>query len=174
MSKLKRFLSITVMVMTVVVMSGLTSVPSADAAAQAGDLIKMDGVSAVYYLGEDGKRYVFPDSTTYFTWYSDFSSVITVPSSELQSYPLGGNVAIRPGTNLAKITTDPTVYAVEPDGTLRSIVSEANAIDLFGSDWASRVVDVPDAFFVNYDIQDPLNEGEYPVGTLVQEEGSSD
>jgi hypothetical protein len=161
------------MVMTVVVMSGAVVAPT-NAAAQAGDLIKMDGLSAVYYLGDDGQRYVFPNETTYMSWYSDFSGVVTVPSSELQSYPIGGNVTMRPGTNLVKITTDPTVYAVEPGGELRSIVSEENAIDLYGADWADRVVDVPDAFFVNYEQGSALTEGEYPTGTLVQEEGGSD
>jgi hypothetical protein len=161
------------MVMTVVVMSGAVVAPT-NAAAQAGDLIKMDGLSAVYYLGDDGQRYVFPNESTYFSWYSDFSGVVTVPSSELQSYPIGGNVTMRPGTNLVKITTDPTVYAVEPGGELRSIVSEDNAKDLYGDNWASRVVDVPDAFFVNYEQGSALTVGEYPTGTLVQEEGSSD
>jgi len=163
------------MVMTVVVMSGAVVAPEkASAAAQAGDLIKMDGLSAVYYLGDDGQRYVFPNSSTYMSWYSDFSGVVTVPSSELQSYPIGGNVTMRPGTNLVKITTDPTVYAVEPGSELRSIVSEENAIDLYGADWADKVVDVPDAFFVNYDKKSALTEGEYPTGTLLQEEGGSD
>jgi len=134
----------------------------------------MDGLSAVYYLGDDGQRYVFPNTSTYMSWYSDFSGVVTVPSTELQSYPIGGNVTMRPGTNLVKITTDPTVYAVEPGGELRSIVSEENAIDLYGADWASRVVDVPDAFFVNYEKGSALTVGEYPTGTIVQEEGSSD
>jgi hypothetical protein len=73
-----------------------------------------------------------------------------------------------------KITTDPTVYAVEPGGELRSIVSEENAIDLYGEDWADMVVDVPDAFFVNYDKKSALTTGEYPTGTIVQEEGGSD
>jgi hypothetical protein len=100
--------------------------------------------------------------------------VVTVPSSELQSYPIGGNVTMRPGTKLVKITTDPTVYAVEPGGELRSIVSEENAIDLYGANWASMVVDVPDSFFVNYEVGSALTAGEYPTGTLVQEEGSSD
>jgi hypothetical protein len=161
------------MVMTVVVMSGAVVAPT-NAAAQAGDLIKMDGLSAVYYLGDDGQRYVFPNESTYFSWYSDFSGVVTVPSSELQSYPIGGNVTMRPGTKLVKITTDPTVYAVEPGGELRSIVSEENAKDLYGDNWAQRVVDVPDAFFVNYDKKSALPVGEYPTGTLLQEEGGSD
>ncbi len=111
MSKFRKFLTSTLMVMVVLGMSVLTA-PEVGAAAQAGDLIKMDGLSSVYYLGEDGKRYVFPNPETYFSWYQDFSGVVTVSATELQSYPLGTNVTMRAGTKLVKITTDPKVYAV--------------------------------------------------------------
>lgn len=159
--------------MTAVAMSGLVA-PSVDAAASAGDLIKMAGNSSVYYLGADGKRYVFPNESTYFSWYSDFSSVVTIPASELQSYPLGGNVTMRPGTKLVKITTDPSVYAVEPNGTLRKIQNEAQAAALYGTDWAKRVVDVADSFFVNYTMGSALADGMVPVGSLVKASGGSD
>ncbi len=167
MQKLRKLLVIGVMVLTVLGMTGLVA-PSAKAAASAGDLIKMAGNTSVYYLGSDGKRYVFPNSTTYFSWYSDFSGVITIPSTELQSYPLGGNVTMRAGTKLVKITTDPSVYAVEPNGVLRKIQSEAQAAALYGTDWAKRVVDVPDAFFVNYSLGTQLADGSIPAGSLVK------
>ena len=152
---------------TIFALSGIAAVNPAQAAASAGDLIKMEGLDTVYYLGADGKRYVFPNAQTYFSWYSDFSSVVTVPQSELESYRLGSNVTLRAGTKLIKITTDPMVYAVEPGGNLRSIVSEANAITLYGANWASRVIDVPDAFFTNYEVQADLEAGKYPAGQLV-------
>lgn len=167
MKKLRKFLVVSVMVLSVIAMSGLTF-NTANAAAQAGDLIKMDGLSSVYYLGSDGKRYVFPDENTYFSWYNDFSSVVTIPASELQSYPLGSNVTMRPGTKLVKITTDPKVYAVSPNGTLHWVQSEADAIALYGANWASKVVDVADAFFTNYTIGTPLTSGTYPAGTLLK------
>lgn len=155
------------MVLSIIAMSGLT-VNTAKAAAQAGDLIKMDGLSSVYYLGNDGKRYVFPSESVYFSWYNDFSGVVTIPASELQSYPLGANVTMRPGTKLVKITTDPSVYAVTPNGVLRKIQSEADAIALYGSNWNKMVVDVADAFFTNYTIGSPLTSGMYPAGTLLK------
>lgn len=154
--------------MTIVVMGGLGSLNTANAAAQAGDLIKMDGLSSVYYLGNDGKRYVFPSESVYFSWYQDFSSVVTIPASELQSYPLGANVTMRPGTKLVKITTDPSVYAVTPNGVLRKIASESDAITLYGTNWSKMVVDVADAFFTNYTIGTPLTTGTYPAGTLLK------
>jgi len=163
-----------VMILSVIAMSGIVIAPSANAAASAGDLIKMAGNSSVYYLGADGKRYVFPNSTTYATWYADFSGVVTIPSAELQSYPLGGNVTVRPGTKLVKITTDPSVYAVEPNGVLRKIQSEAQAAALYGTNWNKRVVDVPDAFFTNYTIGSVLASGATPAGSLVKNATGAD
>lgn len=172
MKKLRRFLVVSVMVLSVIAMSGLVIAP-AQASASAGDLIKMDGNSSVYYLGADGKRYVFPNPTTYFSWYPDFSGVLTISASELQSYPLGGNVTMRPGTKLVKITTDPSVYAVEPNGVLRKIQSEAQAAALYGTNWNKRVVDVPDAFFTNYSVGTALTSGATPAGSLVKNSGSA-
>lgn len=167
MKKLRRILVIGVMVLTAVAMSGIAITP-VKAAASAGDLIKMDGLSAVYYLGNDNKRYVFPNPATYFSWYSDFSGVVTISATELQSYALGGNVKVRPGTTLVKITTDPSVYAVEPNGVLRKIQTEAQAASLYGSNWNKRIIDVPDYLFTNYTISTVLPSGQYPIGSLIK------
>lgn len=172
---LKKGVSIAVTSATILWSVGISAfVPMATHAATAGQLIKMAGNPAVYYLGSDSKRYVFPNSTTYFTWYADFSGVVTISSSELQSYAIGGNVTMRSGTKLAKITTDPKVYAVEPGGKLRWIETEAIAKTLFGDNWAQRVVDVPDAFFVNYTVGTSINTNSYPTGTLIKSAASSD
>jgi hypothetical protein len=174
MTKLRKIFVSSIMVMTVVVMSGLTAPMAAKASVEAGDLIKRADMSAVYYLGADEKRYVFPNEATFKSWYSDFSGVVTISSEELASYPLGANVVVRPGTKLVKITTDPKVYAVEADGTLRWVQTEEDAIALYGADWASRVIDVADSFFTNYTIGDPLESDEVPAGTLLQKDGEAD
>ncbi len=172
MTKLRKIFAVSVIALTVVAMSGVAT-NGAKAAAQAGDLIKKDGLSTVYYLGSDGKRYVFPHESVFFSWYSDFSSVVTVSASELSSYPLGANIVMRPGTKLVKITSDPSVYTVSPNGVLHKIQSEADAIALFGANWAQRVVDVADSFFTNYTIGTPLTSGQVPTGSLVKNSGSS-
>lgn len=170
MKTLRKIFAVSVIVLTIVAMSGISPVK---AAAQAGDLIKKDGLSTVYYLGADGKRYVFPNDVTYFSWYKDFSGVVTVSATELSSYPLGANIVMRAGTKMVKITSDPSVYVVEPNGVLRKIQSEADATALFGANWAKRVVDVADSFFTNYTIGTPLTSGTTPVGSLVKTAGSS-
>lgn len=132
---------------------------------QAGDLVKLpdDGNpattadSSVYYYGEGGKRYVFPNSAAYFTWYADFSSVKSIGAADMASLPLGGNVTYRPGLKMIKISSDPKVYAVSKGGVLRPIGSESVAAALYGADWNKKIDDVPDAFFVNYSIGAAVN-----------------
>ncbi len=138
----------------------------------AGDLVKASG-PAVYYYHTDGKRYVFPDEKTYFSWFDDFSSVITITDAELAAIQIGGNATIRPGTKLVKITTDPKTYAVTECGTLHWIESEAIAKALYGDAWATRVVDVPDSFFVNYEIGSSISSNVHPNGQLITYAGDS-
>jgi hypothetical protein len=174
MNTIRKTIVMSVMLMTVFSMTAFVAAP-AKAAASAGDLIKMDGLSSVYYLGADNKRYVFPNESTYFSWYTGFSSVKTIPQSELESYSLGANVTIRPGTKLVKITTDPKVYAVTPNGKLHWLPTEAIAKGLFGDMWAKRVVDVPDAFFTNYQVSTTnVADGVYPEGSLIKKPGTPD
>lgn len=142
-------------------------------AASAGDLIKMAGNPAVYYLGSNNKRFVFPNANAFFTWYDDFSSVKTISKTELESYSLGGNVTYRPGTHLVKVTTNPKVYAVEPGAKLRWVNSEATMSALYGSQWTKKIDDVPDPFWVNYTEGSDITSATYPTGSLVKESGSA-
>ncbi len=123
-----------------------------------GTLVKSPSFSAVYYLGADGKRYVFPNENVYKSWYGDFSGVTTISDNELYSLQIGGNVTYKPGSKMVKITTDPKVYAVDRNGTLRWIVGEQIATELYGAEWARNVHDIPDAFFVNYKVGEPITK----------------
>lgn len=171
MNTVKKFISSFVTLTTVVwSVGGALLVPSMAQAAtlSPGDLIKASG-AAVYYYSADGKRYVFPNEKTYFSWYSDFSSVVTITDAELAAIMIGGNVTIRPGTKLVKITTDPKVYAVS--GTcamLHWVETEEIAKSLYGNDWATRVVDVPDAFFVDYEVGSSLSSAVHPDGQIIK------
>lgn len=120
-----------------------------------GDLIK-GSIDSVYYYGVDNKRYVFPTEKTYKTWYGNFDSVKTITNAELGALTIGGNVTYRPGVRLVKITTDPKVYAIGANGTLRWVMTEGVAQDLYGANWSSMVDDIPDAFFINYRVGAPI------------------
>ena len=117
-----------------------------------GDLIRGNAFSAVYYYGADGFRYVFPNDKIYFTWYKDFKTVKWVSDADLSKIQIGGNVTYKPGVKMLKINSDPTVYAISQNGTLRAIGSEAVAKTLYGITWNKQIDDLPDGFFGNYHI----------------------
>jgi plastocyanin len=135
----------------------LSVVPSASATSivglddiDAGDLVRGESYSAVYYYGTDGFRYVFPNDKAYFTWYDNFDDVKWISDSDLSDIQIGGNVTYKPGSKMIKINSDPTVYVVSAGGVIRGIPSEAVASELYGSNWNQQIDDVPDGFFPNY------------------------
>lgn len=122
-----------------------------------GDLIKGTAVSTVYYFAPDGKRYVFPNDKTYFTWYTDFSKVKVISDGQLGTIPLGrSNVTYRPGYKMVKITTDPKVYVIDQGGVLRHVATEELANTLYGLNWKNQIDDIPDPFFINYKVGTPI------------------
>ena len=135
-------------------------------AAGANDLVMCPDFSAVYYVGDDGNRYVFPNEKIYLSWYSDFSSVKTISCDDLASFPIGDRLVYQAGTRLVKIPSDPSVYAVESNGVLREIPDEDIAKKLYGDDWSDRVDDVSEAFWSSFTVGAVLEDGEVPEGTV--------
>jgi plastocyanin len=125
---------------------------SASTTVNAGDLIRGTTFSAVYYMGADGFRYVFPNDKTYFTWYTDFSSVKFLSDADLAKIQMGGNVTYKGGSKMIKINTDPKVYFVTDGGVLRPVADETTATLMYGSQWNKMIDDVPDGFFANYSV----------------------
>lgn len=119
-------------------------------------LISATDSDAVYYCGRDGKRYIFQNSRTYFTWYEDFDDVIEISPEDMASVPFGGVVTYKPGVRLVKLQSVPKVYAVSRNGVLRWVPDPDVAASLFGSDWASQVDDLSDAFFPAYEVGEPI------------------
>jgi hypothetical protein len=131
---------------------------------QTGDLIKIpdDGDAktlndtAVYYYASNGKRYVFPNEKTYFTWYPDFAHVKIIPLDQMSLVPIGGNVTYRPGTRMVKFQTDVKTYIVTRGGVLRWAKTEDVARGWFGADWNTAIDDVSEAFYINYKFGEPV------------------
>jgi hypothetical protein len=136
---------------------GLKVTEGATVYCEADSLIRISDNSSVYYCGADGKRYVFPNAKTYATWYADFSTVEIISLEEMSKIMLGGNVTYRPGVKLVKIQSDPHVYAVDLNGTLRLMPTPAIAEKYYGKDWNKKVEDIPDAFFTNYKRGEDIN-----------------
>ncbi|MCR4314567.1 MAG: cupredoxin domain-containing protein [Candidatus Uhrbacteria bacterium] len=158
MTKTKTLQSATMLTLVALLVSAFTSVvPSANAETlvslediAAGNLIRGESYSAVYYYGMDGFRYVFPNDKTYFTWYENFDDVKWISDADLADIQIGGNATYKPGVKMIKINSDPTVYVVGSGGEIRGIPSEEVAEDLYGSTWNQQIDDVPDGFFSNY------------------------
>jgi hypothetical protein len=137
-----------------------------------GDLIKGSG-TAVYYYGNDEKRYVFPYSASYNTWFTGFGTVKTLSDAELIAIPFGGNVTARPA-RLAQVVSmdtpwtvmDSKVYAIEKGGVLRWVKTAATASAIFGATWESQIVAIPESLLTNYTIGSEINAaGDYTLAT---------
>lgn len=148
-------------------------------AAVTGDLIKSPNSPAVYYLGNDGKKYAFPDDKVYYSWYQDFSTVQTVTLEEMQSYPFNGNVITRAGTKLLQfvainpdgtmIVDDPKVYALGPNGTRHWITTAEIAESLYGEDWESNIYPCPNYLFADYTLGADITDAVYTAGSVVKQ-----
>lgn len=127
---------------------------ASDCGLDGGDLFKVKGSSAVYYLANDYTRLYFPNSDVYFSWYEDYSNIKEISSECVDAYPQPTSapygINYRPGSRLIKVAVSPSVYVIEPDNTLRKISSESVARELYGDDWASLVRDVSDVFWPNF------------------------
>lgn len=131
--------------------------PTTPASLSPGDVIK-GSESTVYYLGTNGRRYMFPNEKTFLSWYPNFSNVKHVNDARLASIPFGHTaVTYRPGKQLVKLPRDPKVYAVDRGAILRPIPDEATAAAIFGADWNKNVDDLPEIWFANYRIGTPVH-----------------
>ena len=126
-----------------------------------------------FYLATDNKRYVFPSISgsnykqdVMNSWQVDPLKIKTVDSTQSDSYAIGGNIILRPGSGLIKTPEIATIYGVGSRGKLHK-VSYEQLTKLYGSDWDSRLSIVPSVFFVNYLFGNDLNNN-YPDGTLIK------
>src|SRR3989338_8442448 len=117
-----------------------------------GEVVKTAASAELFYIGyrdDNYGRFFSPKRDEYdpfLTWFQDESSVQTISQTEMDSYPLRGNVTIRPGTNLLKIATDPIIFAVIPNGsddyprlTYIGLETNPSALEnLYGSNWQQR------------------------------------
>ena len=119
MYKTKRIISLVALIWFGGVLYGLDTLA---ATIPAGTLIKTADNPAVYYIGGNGRRYKFPDSGTYHSWYYDFRFVRTVPAETMSAIPdAGPRVTVHPGSALVKFADDEKIYAVANGALLRAI-----------------------------------------------------
>lgn len=172
MNLLKKLFVYSVVITTVLWSVGASFVPVANAAGSypAGSLLALKGQSgaAVYLIGTDMKKHVFPSQKEYATWYPNFDKVVRVAVAELDMYADGAAVTVRPGTKLVTHMNTAKVYAIEPGGMARWIPTDTIAKALYGDNWASRLVDVIPGFFASYNTTGADVSTMYPTGTVVK------
>lgn len=168
--------------LSISVLGGLSKVSAANENCPilgVGNLFKVRGNSAVYYVDKNLNRMYFPNSEVFYTWYDNFSNVIEIDSTCVDNYPVPSQppygVNYRPGSRLVKLAISPSVFVIEPNNLLRKIGSEQVARDLYGSEWSKLVRDVNDSFWANYSKNGTgLNESIPHIGMWIRENGSSD
>ncbi len=120
------------------------------------DVVRSENSPSVYCLMSNGQRLAFPNDLTFHSWFANFDDVILIDDDDIQEYRLTRNATFRPGT-LVKSASSPKVYVVvDAFGTMRHVNSEEYAIEIWGANWASLVFDIPDEFFTNYRIGQPI------------------
>jgi hypothetical protein len=137
--------------------SALLNLPLAASAAESAPqgFIRGSGPT-VYWLAQDGKRYVFPNEATLQSWLTQQETTGQVVSDAvLAQHPIGGNMTMRPGSVLVRFDSDPTVYVVTRGGVLRSATAQL-AEAFYGPGWAQRIEMVSVALFTNYRLGAPL------------------
>jgi len=137
----------------------------AEEAAEPGTLVKMecppdvyvnDPCTTVYYYADDGKRHPFTNERSYFSWFSDYSTLDIVSNGFMAALPLGDNVTYKPGYKMVKFPTDNRVYMVSRGAVLRPVADENTAIAFYGSTWNLAIDDISDAFYLDYTFGDTV------------------
>jgi len=140
---------------------GLFAQPSQAAYAPIeGAIIKTSNNNAVYYIGDDDKRYLYVNESTFWTWYSGSWSNIqengvtktikVLSQKDFDNLSFGGNATVKPGMKLIKFNNSPKIYSVVSEGKLALVPDDATAEILFGDDWNQDVITLQNGFETNY------------------------
>ncbi len=139
-----------------------------------GTLLKSDKHTSVYYI-EGNKRRAFVNRDVYGTWFDDFSNLKTVTVEEMESIELGNPMPIKANTKLLKFPLNPRVYSVVENEVIRHIPNEYTANSLFGEDWSSNVIELPEIYYLFYTKGDALEFETYigPESLLLDDAGET-
>ena len=141
-----------------------------------GDLVKVAGSPAVYYIQDNMKR-VFPHANVFSSWgYSGYSGIKTVTAVELATYADGDPMPFRDGSLFRGTSTGLSGYAKEAvyyvqDGKIRPVQSSVVYQTLFKDPKWIKVTWVPDDMLdkFNYSAGDMVtSSATHPDGTLIK------
>ena len=140
----------------------------------AGTLLSLENLkgSAVYLIGTDEKKHIFPDEKTFMTWHENFTDVLKVNQKTLDTYSEGDQVPYKADVKLITHKNTHKVYAVGENGQLIQIQNETAAVKFYGSNWQDLVNDIdPGIFSATYKkAHGVLSKNNMPEGTLTIDE----
>jgi len=138
-----------------------------------GYLIKLKNDKAVYFVGQDNRRHLFPNEDVYWSWFSgnwSNQNIKVVSENDFDILTLGDNVGIRSGSYLIKFSGSSAVYAVVDNKFLKPLTSQ-----FFSLLYQKRpVITLPAILQSDYEAGVPLVDLSYPDGTILQYINSSD
>ncbi|HEX9664421.1 MAG TPA: hypothetical protein VGA49_01215 [Patescibacteria group bacterium] len=117
----------------------------------------------IYYVSDNGKRYIFPNTGTFKSWFGEYQSEIKQASfEELAEIELGGNVTYRPGY-LIQTPTDPKIYWTSFNSQLRPFVSQDIVQEIYGKNWVDLAEELENFYFTNYEIGEAIYQADLPT-----------
>ncbi|MDO8669427.1 MAG: hypothetical protein Q7K65_03990 [Candidatus Buchananbacteria bacterium] len=147
-----------------------------------GDLIKTAKDSAVYYVDASGRRNLFVNGVTFWTWYTGSWSSIAykgqaktikiMSQTDFDGLAMGAHITVNPGAKLIKFQNSPRVYTITLGKVLREVVKsggdDAVAKALYGSTYKSKIITIQNGFEGDYTRGEALTVSS-PVPTATAE-----
>ncbi|MFA6594580.1 MAG: DUF5060 domain-containing protein [Candidatus Buchananbacteria bacterium] len=117
-----------------------------------GRMIKTANNSAIYHITDDGRRHLYVNEATYWTWHTGTwkqQQLEIITQTAFDALPEGDHICINSGSRLIKFDNSPRIYIVFGDNNLKYI-TEQMAVSLFGSAYASKIAIIQSSFENDY------------------------
>ena len=126
---------------------------------QTGDLIKLTNDPAVYMIGDDGKKHLYVNAPTFWSYYrGSWGNLILdnknvyikiISQANFDEIDIGKNITMKPGAKLVKFQNSPRIYSVFGSAKLR-YMSDQTVANLYGYNWGNKVITLQNGFESDY------------------------
>lgn len=124
-----------------------------------GDLVKIVNDSAIYLIKDDGRKHLFVNGPTFWSYYrgswsklklDDWPVYITeISQAAFDSLVTGKNIIVKSGSRLVKFQNSPKIYTVFGTAKLKEL-SEQTALALYDTKWREKVITIQNGFESDY------------------------
>ncbi|PIS06013.1 MAG: hypothetical protein COT80_04585 [Candidatus Buchananbacteria bacterium CG10_big_fil_rev_8_21_14_0_10_33_19] len=123
-----------------------------------GRVIKTADSDAVYHITDDGKRHLYPNSVTYWTWHTGTwadQNLETISQEDFDALEEGEHITVKPDSKLIRFYNSPRIYIVS-DGAVINYATSDVLLELYGNNWESEVIKIQNGFENDYSRGEPL------------------